>query len=58
MRGYSHLGYAEGSLPRTEQAAREILSLPIYPRLSHADQDRVCDALRAVVPGLENQLSM
>ena len=58
MRGYRSLGYGEGSLPQTEQAAREILSLPMYPLLSESDQDRVCDALRAVVPGLENQPSM
>ncbi|NOT28371.1 MAG: DegT/DnrJ/EryC1/StrS family aminotransferase [Acidobacteria bacterium] len=58
MRGYRHLGYAEGSLPQTEQAAREILSLPMYPLLAESDQDRVCEALRAVVPGLKNQLSI
>jgi aminotransferase EvaB len=58
MRGYRDLGYAEGSLPQTERAAREILSLPMYPLLAEADQDRVCGALRAVVPGLRNQPSM
>jgi aminotransferase EvaB len=58
MRGYGHLGYGEGSLPVTEQAAGEIMSLPMYPSLTTADQDRVCEALRAIVPGLENQPSM
>ena len=58
MRGYRHLGYGEGSLPQTEQAALEILSLPMYPRLAESDLDRVCEALRALVPGLENQPSM
>jgi len=55
MRGYGHLGYGEGSLPVTEQAAGEIMSLPMYPSLTTADQDRVCGALRAIVPDLGNQ---
>ncbi|MBI4888118.1 MAG: DegT/DnrJ/EryC1/StrS family aminotransferase [Acidobacteria bacterium] len=50
MRAYADFGYRAGSLPVTEQAAREIVSLPLYPSLSEADQDRVCDALCAVVP--------
>lgn len=49
MHGYAHLGYAEGALPETERAAREILSLPLYPSMSDADQDLFCDALREVV---------
>lgn len=48
MRAYAHLGYPEGSLPATEQAAREIFSLPLYPSLTDAEQDRVCDALQEV----------
>jgi dTDP-4-amino-4,6-dideoxygalactose transaminase len=30
----------------TELAAKEVLSLPIYPQLSHADVDRVAHAVR------------
>lgn len=45
MRAYADLGYRDGSLPVTEQAAREIFSLPLYPSLTDAAQDRVCDAL-------------
>jgi aminotransferase EvaB len=52
MRGYAHLGYGEGSLPVTEKAAREIFSLPMYPSLTDAEQDRVCGALRDILPGL------
>jgi aminotransferase EvaB len=58
MPAYGHLGYGEGSLPVTEQAAREIMSLPMYPSLTTADQDRVCEALRAIAPGLAYQPSM
>lgn len=52
MHGYAHLGYAEGALPETERAAREICSLPMYPSLTDDEQDRVCEALHAVVRGL------
>ena len=36
----------EGSLPETERAAREIVSLPMYPELSEADVSRVAQAIR------------
>lgn len=58
MRGYAHLGYSEGSLPVTEKAAREICSLPMYPSLTDADQDRVCGALRDILsgPGVQSSI--
>jgi len=34
QKAYTHLGYREGDLPQSEKAAREVLSLPIYPELS------------------------
>jgi aminotransferase EvaB len=46
MPAYAQFGQGEGSLPVTERAAREIFSLPIYPSLTDADQDRVCEALK------------
>jgi aminotransferase EvaB len=49
MRAYAHLGYREESLPATERAAREVFSLPLYPTLTDADQDRVCDALLEII---------
>jgi aminotransferase EvaB len=45
MRGYAYLGYFEGDFPHAEAAAREIFSLPMYPRLSDEDQERVCSVL-------------
>jgi dTDP-4-amino-4,6-dideoxygalactose transaminase len=32
-------------LPKTEQAVKEILSLPIYGELPLGDVDRVCDTI-------------
>jgi dTDP-4-amino-4,6-dideoxygalactose transaminase len=43
---FSHLGYKPGRLPAAEQAAREVLSLPIYPELARAQQDYVIDGIR------------
>ena len=49
MDGFSSLGYGPGSLPVTEALAGEIFSLPMYPSLSEADQDRVVAARRSVL---------
>ncbi|MCP4167929.1 MAG: DegT/DnrJ/EryC1/StrS aminotransferase family protein [Chloroflexi bacterium] len=35
-----------GSLPETERAAQEILSLPLYPELTDSQVDYVCDLIR------------
>ena len=38
---FASLGYAEGSLPETERATREILHIPIYPEMTATEQERV-----------------
>lgn len=43
---FAHLGYGPGSLPVAEQASQEVLSLPIYPEMSRAQQDEVVAAVR------------
>jgi aminotransferase EvaB len=52
MPAYAPFGHGEGSLPATEQAAREIFSLPMYPALTDAEQDRVCEALYEILRSL------
>ena len=43
---YQNLGYQKGQLPIVEQAAREVLSLPMFPGISEAEQERVAYALK------------
>jgi dTDP-4-amino-4,6-dideoxygalactose transaminase len=42
---FASLGGEPGSLPVTEQACREVLSLPVYPELSGTEQGAVIDAI-------------
>ena len=44
---YRGLGYTVGSLPVTERAAAQILSLPMFPGLKAAQQLRVTSAIQA-----------
>ncbi|NOZ41171.1 MAG: DegT/DnrJ/EryC1/StrS family aminotransferase [Planctomycetes bacterium] len=41
---FADLGYEQGSLPVTELAAKEVLSLPIFAELATLEQDRVIQA--------------
>lgn len=43
---YQDLGYQSGQLPIAEQAAREVLSLPMFPGISEAEQEQVAYALK------------
>lgn len=42
---YSALGYRPGSLPATETACREVLSLPMFPELTEQQMEYVVDIL-------------
>jgi dTDP-4-amino-4,6-dideoxygalactose transaminase len=42
---FAALGHEPGSLPATEEACREVLSLPVYPELTTAEQEYVIDSI-------------
>ena len=43
---YQDLDYQPGQLPVVEQAALEVLSLPMFPGISPAEQEQVAYALK------------
>ncbi len=43
---YQDLGYQKEQLPIAEKAAREVLSLPMFPGISEVEQERVAYALK------------
>lgn len=49
---YQTLGYQAGDLPVTDQAAEEVLALPMFPELTAAQQEQVVYALKDGLSGL------
>ena len=45
---FQSLGWREGSLPETERACREVLSLPNFPELTEGEQQTVVARLHAI----------
>ncbi|HLV85645.1 MAG TPA: DegT/DnrJ/EryC1/StrS family aminotransferase [Candidatus Sulfotelmatobacter sp.] len=43
---YANLGYVQGNFPRAEAAAREVLSLPMYPELTDQAVEAVTNAVK------------
>jgi dTDP-4-amino-4,6-dideoxygalactose transaminase len=46
---YAHLKHRAGDFPVSEWVARECLSLPLFPEMTHEQQDAVVAALKEVV---------
>jgi dTDP-4-amino-4,6-dideoxygalactose transaminase len=47
---FAELGYTEGDFPIAERACREVVSLPVYPELTPAQQEQVVAAVAAFYP--------
>ncbi|MEJ2567614.1 MAG: DegT/DnrJ/EryC1/StrS family aminotransferase [candidate division WOR-3 bacterium] len=50
---FNYLGYKKGDLPHSEKAAAEVLSLPIFPELSHEEIVYTCESIKSFF-GREN----
>ncbi len=46
QRAYSHLGYATGQFPVTEEVSEKLLSLPMYPELTDENIHYICKILK------------
>jgi UDP-2-acetamido-2-deoxy-ribo-hexuluronate aminotransferase len=49
---FAACGNKWGDFPESEKASREVLSLPMHPFLSEADQDRVVAVVKSIQPKL------
>ena len=45
---YKPLGYQRGAFPVAEDVARQIISLPLYPELTRAQIDYICEIIKEV----------
>jgi dTDP-4-amino-4,6-dideoxygalactose transaminase len=45
QKAYAHMGHKAGDFPVAERVAPEILSLPMFPQLTHAQQEYVAEKL-------------
>jgi UDP-2-acetamido-2-deoxy-ribo-hexuluronate aminotransferase len=46
---FANLGYRKGDFPIAEKAGDRVMSLPMHPYLSEADQNKVVQALKEAV---------
>jgi dTDP-4-amino-4,6-dideoxygalactose transaminase len=46
QKAYEHLGYKKGDFPVTERATAEIVSLPMFPGLTHKQQEEVANTVK------------
>jgi dTDP-4-amino-4,6-dideoxygalactose transaminase len=54
---YADLGYGAGTFPRAEAAAKQVLSLPLYPELSNESVTEVATVVRKAV-GTKTQTAL
>jgi dTDP-4-amino-4,6-dideoxygalactose transaminase len=54
QKAYKNLGYRAGDFPVSEKAASQILSLPMFPGLTYAQQDRIAQQVLEFVEAESN----
>ncbi len=52
---FSDLGYEKGDLPVSEQAAREVISLPVFPGLTEEEIEYVAESVTEAVETVESR---
>lgn len=55
---YAHLGYGPSSLPQTDLAAAEVISIPIFPGLKSEEQDYIVESISEIVLGNQTRLKI
>ena len=45
QKALDYLGYKQGDVPQSEQASREVLSIPMYPELTEQQMDKVVSTI-------------
>ncbi|UWZ86927.1 aminotransferase class I/II-fold pyridoxal phosphate-dependent enzyme [Occallatibacter riparius] len=58
QKAYAGMGYAEGAFPVTERVAAEIVSLPMFPQLTAAQQARVAAEVRTFLAKTREDLAV
>lgn len=46
QKAYKHLNYKEGDFPISEKCSREVVSLPMFPELTHQEIEYVCRIIK------------
>ena len=54
---YQNLGYEEGAFPIAEQAAKEFVSLPMFPELTPAQVEMVAEGVKEALATINSQRS-
>ena len=57
QKAYRNLGYKQGDFPVTEKIASEILSLPMYPQLTNAQQEKVVQTVKECLMAVSSMSS-